>query len=67
MTLLDPADSIHTFYYLLVENICIKSFNERSCTSKAFKTKLIKIGRDRFPPTPLFLRSAIVSDSQGMD
>lgn len=56
MTLPDPADSIHTSYYLVVGNICIKSFNKISCTSKTFKIKLIKIGDDRLsPPTPCFV------------
>lgn len=66
MTPLDTADSIHMAYSPLAEHICIKSFNRRSHTQKAFKTKLIKIGYDRF--FPLFVKvTAIMSDFPGHD
>ena len=64
MTPLETEDSIHASYSSFVENICIKSFNKRSYTSKAFKTRLTKIGCDRF--FPWFLSAlAIMSDSPG--
>lgn len=64
MTALDTTNSIHASYSPLAGSICIKSFNKRSYTSKAFKTKSIKIRCDRF--LPLFLRApAIISDFPG--
>lgn len=50
MTPLDRADSIYASYSSFVGSMCIKSLNKIGYTSKAFKTRLVKIGRDRFFP-----------------